>query len=395
MRRLFPILRKEFLALSRDWHGLAILFLMPAAFILIMSLALRDAYSIGPAASVSLAVLDLDQTVASRALAQSLAPAPESPQSLAELRQMIYARGLDAGVVIAAGYQTALAAPSVGHPVVQVLADPAARSAAIGALRGRLDGRIAEQRALALLAGAGIVPPTTAAGREDPHAVRADAFLDFEFVTRDARRALNSTQQNVPAWLVFGMFFVVIPICHVFIREKQDGTLARLATLRVSVPLLIAGKVLPFAVVNAIQTAIMLLVGRFLVPAFGGEPLSLAVDWPAFLLVALAVSSAAIGFALLVAAATRTTEQATALGSLANILFAALGGIMVPRPVMPPAMQDLARFSPMNWGLEGFLEVFARGGGLAEVWRFALVLAATGLACALLAALALRRQMGR
>ena len=37
--------RKEIIALSRDRHGLLALFIMPAAFILIMSLALQNYYN--------------------------------------------------------------------------------------------------------------------------------------------------------------------------------------------------------------------------------------------------------------------------------------------------------------------------------------------------------------
>jgi len=30
-------------------------------------------------------------------------------------------------------------------------------------------------------------------------------------------------------------------------------------------------------------------------------------------------------------------------------------------------MQKLSRISPLNWGLEGFYDVFLRGGGMVEV----------------------------
>lgn len=39
------ILKKEFLLISRDIHALMVLFIMPAIFILIMSLALKNTYS--------------------------------------------------------------------------------------------------------------------------------------------------------------------------------------------------------------------------------------------------------------------------------------------------------------------------------------------------------------
>jgi len=44
---------KEYLALSRDVLGLAVLFLMPAAFIVVMSLALSDVFKGGAGAGLN------------------------------------------------------------------------------------------------------------------------------------------------------------------------------------------------------------------------------------------------------------------------------------------------------------------------------------------------------
>src|SRR5260221_14139286 len=44
MRRVLALWEKEWLVLARDVHGLAVLFLMPAVFIVVMSLALSDAF---------------------------------------------------------------------------------------------------------------------------------------------------------------------------------------------------------------------------------------------------------------------------------------------------------------------------------------------------------------
>ena len=49
-------------------------------------------------------------------------------------------------------------------------------------------------------------------------------------------------QQNVPAWLVFGAFFVVIPLSNTLIRERQQGTLRRLRTMPVGQGTLLVGK---------------------------------------------------------------------------------------------------------------------------------------------------------
>jgi ABC-2 type transport system permease protein len=191
---------------------------------------------------------------------------------------------------------------------------------------------------------------------------------------------LTAVQQCVPAWLVFAMFFVVVPVSTIFIAEKQHGTLPRLRSLRVPAWVPVAGKVAPFYLVNMAQSALMLLMGRFVVPWCGGDALALDVDWGALWLIASGASVGAVGFALAVAAVARTLEQATAGGALANILMAALGGVMVPKAVMPAALRRVAEVSPMSWGMEGFQDVFARGAGAGGVVAEAGALAAFGAA---------------
>jgi len=45
MKASLHLMKKEILLLMRDWHALVLLFVMPAAFILIMSLALQNRFS--------------------------------------------------------------------------------------------------------------------------------------------------------------------------------------------------------------------------------------------------------------------------------------------------------------------------------------------------------------
>jgi ABC-2 type transport system permease protein len=124
----------------------------------------------------------------------------------------------------------------------------------------------------------------------------------------------------------------------------------------------------------------MLLVGRYLVPALGGEALQLNGSLAALAAISIAVSFTAIGYALLVASITRTTEQASLLGGAGNLILAAIGGIMVPKFVMPEAMQQLTNISPMAWGLEGFLDVLLRDGTLRDVANDAAALTIFGVA---------------
>jgi ABC-2 type transport system permease protein len=74
-----------------------------------------------------------------------------------------------------------------------------------------------------------------------------------------------------------------------------------------------------------------------------------------------------VAWALLIASIAQTSEQATIVGGVGNILMGAIGGIMVPKFIMPAGMQKLAALSPMAWGLEGFHTVMLRHGSFADI----------------------------
>jgi ABC-2 type transport system permease protein len=177
----------------------------------------------------------------------------------------------------------------------------------------------------------------------------------------------TSVQQNVPAWTLLAMFFLAIPLSVTFIRERAQGSLLRLQSMPVPVWVLFGGKVVPYLVINQIQLLLILAVGVWGLPLLGGDRLTLGHAPAAIALLGFCASLAAIGFALLIATLARTPEQATTFSATTVLILAALGGIMVPKLVMPPLMQHLAGFSPFSWGLDGFLDLFIRGGGMRDI----------------------------
>jgi ABC-2 type transport system permease protein len=189
----------------------------------------------------------------------------------------------------------------------------------------------------------------------------------------------TATQQNVPAWIVFSMFFVIIPISTLFITERDDGTLARLKTMNSPKSIFIFSKIIPYMIINQLQLYMMMLVGYFLVPLLGGDRLSVDIDFVALFVISLAISFAAIGFALFLATFMKSIEQASVVGALSAVIMGAVGGIMIPKLVMPPLMQDMTLLSPMSWALEGMLDVFVRELGVLDVLYEASVLVIFGI----------------
>jgi ABC-2 type transport system permease protein len=394
LTRLAALWKKELLSFVRDRHGLAALFIMPAVFILVMSLALADAdaFSERRRAAVAYAVLDLDETPLSGAFDERLAPdgllaKQESPPDETSARRRVEAGEIAFLVVIPQGFARAIGDNRA--PSLRLLLDPAVPGALRDGFRQRVEAAAMRVWLTHLLESPGMrmmIPglPQIAERIGPPD-------LALEAVGRgEALAPPSAVQQSVPAWLIFSMFFVVVPISAVFIGERQHGTLQRLAAQRVSFCLVLAGKFLPFVLVNQVQAVAMAAAGRWLVPLCGGEALVLpkgAAAFAALWLVSLAVSVAAVGWALLIASLARSSEQATVLGGVGNILMGALGGIMVPRFVMPAAMQPWTRLSPMDWALEGFHPVMLRHGGIADVLPAALALVCFGLAALAAAAL--------
>ena len=196
----------------------------------------------------------------------------------------------------------------------------------------------------------------------------------YIYKNNDFKIKPTSVQQSVPAWLVFSMFFILIPISNTFIQEKNLGTIDRIKSINVSLSSIIIGKMIPYYIINQIQVVLMILVGIYIVPLLGGDSLVIGGNKLLIFLISSSISMAAISFALVISTISKTTEEATSIGGLSNIILAALGGIMVPKVVMPVFMQDITQYSPMAWGLESFLEVFVRGGTFNDIYLYILYL---------------------
>jgi ABC-2 type transport system permease protein len=177
----------------------------------------------------------------------------------------------------------------------------------------------------------------------------------------------NTTQHNVPAWTIFAMFFIVIPLTQSLIQEREGGSLFRLLTMPVSYMTFVMGKVGVYLLVCMLQTAGMLLAGIFLLPLFGMPTLSLGHNIPGLIVMTLMVALASVGYGLMVGTIAKTYQQAAAFGSISVIILAAMGGLWVPIYLMPDFMRSVSVISPLNWAITGFYSILLRGGGISHV----------------------------
>jgi ABC-2 type transport system permease protein len=388
MRALLALCRNELRLLLRDAHGLLVLFVVPAAFILIMSFALRDAFDPRAMSRLSVTVDDRDGGELAQRLVRRLSEGGgfEIASGEATIRLTVlpgFSELLAARAELADDYLSGEAEPALLRLDYAATLLPQARAAAGMALRQSL---LAVQGDYLLETQLDLPPERLPAMRYlgDPRRLPVvEAFADAGGRVLPAPTAV---QQSVPGWLIFAIFFSVIPLATSFVVERAQGSLLRLRTLDVPAATIFAAKALPYYAVNLLQLALMFALGAWLVPALGGDRFSPGDSPFGLWLIATGTSVAAIGLALLVAVHVRTTTQATIAGGAISLILAALGGIMVPKLVMPPAMQQLAALSPMSWSLEGFWTLSLRGGGWRDVLAPAGALAAFGVVAMSLAA---------
>jgi len=394
LQQLLTAASKEFRLILRDRQALLILFVMPVVFVAILSLALRDAFSQHAGVRFSVLVVDHDQRLVGTKLSdafrqarhfeveQAATPLPDEATLTAMIRDgryrfalVIPARATDQARR-RANEQVRAGGPARGAtaPVaLQLLTDPGIRADhrslvlafANGALRA-IEAELIGERIADLARSPLGTPAVSASGLAAPQLFRE--LGDEPEPGGSARTPVpTAVQQNAPAWTLLAMFFLAIPLSVTFIQERAQGSLLRLQSMPVPAWILFGGKILPYFVVNQLQLILILGFGVWGLPLLGGDRLALGNAPEAIALMGVSASLAAISFALLIATLARTPEQATTLSATTVLVLAALGGILVPKIVMPPAMQQIAVYSPFSWGLDGFLDIFIRAGGLREV----------------------------
>jgi ABC-2 type transport system permease protein len=178
----------------------------------------------------------------------------------------------------------------------------------------------------------------------------------------------NAVQHNVPAWAIFAMFFIVLPLAGSMVKEKNEGSVFRLQTMPTSFLVLVNGKIVVYVFVCLIQLALMLSVGLYFLPLLGLPKLVLGNSFLGMLLLSVATAFAATGFGVMMGTIAKTEQQGAIMGALSVLLLSAIGGVWVPTYVMPELMRNISVVSPLNWSLNGFYELFLRGGGLKDVF---------------------------
>lgn len=192
-------------------------------------------------------------------------------------------------------------------------------------------------------------------------------FVNEQHIKNSQQSIPSPIQQNIPAWTIFGMFFILIPLSSTLIKERETKVLLRLFTTPMNAISFLGSKILAYFIVNMIQLVFMLFIGIKILPLFGIEKFIIGNSLVPIFIVGIFVSLAAIGFGMIIGILAKTHQQASTIGPILVVIASAIGGIMVPIYLMPENIRFLSTYSPLNWGQKAFLSIISKQESLLNI----------------------------
>ena len=402
MYKLWMSVYKEFLLLKRDFGGLIILFVMPLVLIITITLIQDTTFRTVTESKIPVILVDNDKGEISKTVIENLnksgqfeiitslegmelteTTAKEAvfkgkfqlaiiiPKNLSKDLQLKVNQNVDK-IISNFGIGDLSSAPKqdsipkiIDKKEVKLYFDPATQATFKSNVKSSIDKMISQIETKSIYATF-----QDQLGEGEEPIFEQESFITFKEImpTVDNKEVLpNSVQHNVPAWTLFAIFFIIVPLSINIVKEKGQGTQIRLLTNPVSYSIVIAGKTITYLVICMIQFYLMVLVGMYLFPYLSLPTLDLDGKFFLMSVVALFSGLAAIGFGILLGTIAKTQEQSAPFGATSVVILAAIGGVWVPVFAMPKVMQVISHISPMNWGLNAFYDVLLRKADAVEI----------------------------
>jgi ABC-2 type transport system permease protein len=370
LRRLRQVIRKEFLELRQDPRLFGLVILAP-----ILQLVMLGYAATTDVKNIPLVVVDQDHTSESREVITRFA----SSSNFVVVNSLPNVAGIDAylnqgrawmAMVIPYDYGARVRA---GRPTaIQVVADGTDANSTNVALgyAGRLIAGYARELAA-----------RSAGGRSEP-LVGAEIRVWFN-------PQLESQHFMIPGILALVLLVVTTNLSSMaIVREKEIGTLEQLNVTPIARWELIAGKLLPYALLGMVDVLIVVAVavGWFEVPLRGSLALLLAL--------CLVYLLTTLGLGLFVSTISSTQQQAMMTSSFFFLIpMVFLSGFVFPIENMPAVIQPVTYLIPLRYFLVILRGIFLKGVGLDVLWKDAALLLAWGIGILTLATLRSRKRL--
>jgi ABC-2 type transport system permease protein len=390
------LLYKDILLMLKDRAGLFLMFLMPLMLVLVMTVLQNNTFKAVSETKLDLLILNKDQdtfgnTVAKALLKQDIfnisQKIDEKPLTLERLKEAVAQGRYKIGLYIPAGI-TKTVKQALNQSVMSffqgtqqsqkrpeskaellIYIDPATRESyrvsmlsSIREMAAKIKKEFILSEIFKVMNERFEMPFKKFQINEDIVTIKAEYAVDAKIAIMP-----NSVQHNVPAWTLFAMFFIINSLAGNMINERNEGSYLRLLTAPVSFFLIISSKIIVYYLICLVQFILMLMMGLYILPLIDMPSLELGSNIGALFLIASASALAAVGYSVLIGVVATTYHQVATFGAISVVIMSAIGGIWVPVFAMPKFMQMVSNISPLNWGIEGFYDIFIRNGDVAAI----------------------------
>jgi ABC-2 type transport system permease protein len=199
---------------------------------------------------------------------------------------------------------------------------------------------------------------------------------------------LRSVNYMIPGLVGIVMVFIATMMTAVaVVRERERGTLEQLLVTPANPMEIMIGKIVPYMVIAFADFLLVMACGVWIfhVP-FAGNPGLLMVLSLAFLFVSL-------GLGLLISTVSFTQQQAMQMAVFTLVPQILLSGFIFPLAAIPWAVRWVAYLAPLTYFLPISRGTFMRGEGLADLWLYVVILVGYAVAIVSLAAWRFRKRL--
>ncbi len=167
--------------------------------------------------------------------------------------------------------------------------------------------------------------------------------------------------RSVGGWALTFLLFALTASSASLFDERKSGVMLRILTSPVSRDHILWSKYLFNMSLAVIQLLSMFTLGwvMFQVDIFS--------NFLNLMLIIISASIACTSFGMLLAAFSKTRQQAQGLGTLLILSMSAIGGAWFPTFLMPSTIQFFSKLTFVYWAMDGFLQVLWRGVGISEI----------------------------
>jgi len=423
MNRFKATFVKEVLLLSRDRAGLAMLFVMPVFLVLVMTLLQDSTFKQLEEKSLSVLIINHDADTFGLSIVEGLDESDlfdvvlENGLSKAQLVEKVERGDFLVGIVINKNstrriensikrkIQSQFPQEEVGAlfemddnaketAKIEVFFDPVLKSSYKQSILGALKQYSAMVEAkLMFEIYSGLFDDLLEIELKPSEGFADLVIFDEQYASGERNKIIpNSVQHNVPAWTIFAMFFIVIPLASNIIKERNSGVSARLRTIPGSGFEVVMGKAMTYFLVGFVQAVLMLLIGLWLLPVLGLPALQIGGHALALFAVTVAIILAATSYGIVIGTLAKSEQQSSIFGSISVVILAAIGGIWVPGFMMSDLMIKVSKLSPLNWGLDAYYGIFLRSSGIVELLPNIALLLGFAVICIVVSAIGLNRK---